>query len=121
MDTRMERLAVLVVPGLLRLVFVGDEHRLAVPVVALARQEVAALQQQDAGTARRQRMGERSPAGPGADDDDVVAVLGHGSLLSACRQHGTRGAMSVWHEPAMNAADAVVVDQRGAGHARQPR
>ena len=45
---RVEWLPALVVPGLVRLVLVAHEHRVAVPVVGLAAQVVAALEQQDA-------------------------------------------------------------------------
>jgi hypothetical protein len=74
-DAGVERAAILVVPGLRRLVAIGDEHRLAVPVLPLARQEIAALQQQDARAGRREGVRKRAAARAGSNDDDVVAVF----------------------------------------------
>jgi hypothetical protein len=44
-------------------------------------QEVAAFQEQDPPTGRRQDMGERAAACPRPDDDHVV-VFGHASTMS---------------------------------------
>jgi hypothetical protein len=71
----MERLPVLVVPGLVRLVLVLDEDGVRVPVVRLAGQVVAALEEEDALPRRRQSVRERSPSRAGADDDDVVVIV----------------------------------------------
>ena len=46
------------------------------PVLDLARDVVAALEQQDALAGRRQLVGERAAAGAAADDDDVVVRIG---------------------------------------------
>src|SRR6516164_3073446 len=48
MDARLERLAVLVMPGLARLVAVLGEHGFRAPVFPLARQVIAAFEDQDA-------------------------------------------------------------------------
>ena len=66
---RLERGAVVVVPGLLGHVPAVDEDRARIPVRHLARQEVAALEQQDPLAGVRQRVGERAAAGAGPDDD----------------------------------------------------
>src|SRR5215831_5858574 len=77
MDARLERLAVLVMPGLARLVAVLGEHGLRTPVFPLARQVIAAFEDQDALARRGELMGERA-AGAAADDDHVVTLNGHG-------------------------------------------
>ena len=85
----MERLAVAVVPGLRRLVPVRAEHRFAAPILRLARQEVAAFEDQDALAGRGQAIGERAAAGAAADDDDIVLVMRHGrspGFAAACSQ-----------------------------------
>src|SRR4051794_4420186 len=74
----MERRAVAIAPGLRRLVPVRPEHRVAAPVLLLARQEVTAFEDQDALARRGQAVGERAAAGAAADDDDVVLVMRHG-------------------------------------------
>ena len=76
-QARMERLALGAVPGLGGLVLAIDEHRLAAPVLLLARQIVAALDQQDAPAGGRQAMGERCAAGAGADDNKVIVIARH--------------------------------------------
>ena len=53
----LERLAVGVVPGVLRDVLAVDEHRLGVPVVHLPGQEVAPLEEQDPLAGRRPACG----------------------------------------------------------------
>ena len=83
-DARLERLAVLVVPGLLWHVLVVHEHDLGVPVLGLAWQPVAALQDQDALAGRGELVSQGAAAGTAADDDDVVvAALGHGRIPSS--------------------------------------
>src|SRR5919108_2530845 len=78
--TGVERLPVLVEPRLVRLVLVADEYRAAVPVVRLAPQVIAALEDEDALAGGRQPVRERAAPGAGPDDDHVV-VLGHEFLL----------------------------------------
>ena len=63
-----------VVPGVRRDVAVVDEHVLRRPVLRLARQPVAALEQQDALARRGEAVHERAAAGAAADDDHVVAI-----------------------------------------------
>ena len=74
MDLRLERLPLRVVPGVLRDVAVVDEDVLREPVRRLARQPVAALQQQDPLARRCQVAGQGAAARARADDDDVVGV-----------------------------------------------
>ena len=52
-DLRLERLALVVVPGVLGDVAVVDEHVLGEPVLRLPRQPVATLEQQDPLAGRR--------------------------------------------------------------------
>ena len=59
-----------------------DEDRLRAPVRFLARQIVAAFEDQDALSGRGKRLGKRSAAGAASDDDQVV-MLGQSTL-----QHG---------------------------------
>src|SRR6266542_1159667 len=73
----MEGPSVLVVPGLVCLVFVAHEDGAAIPIVGLAAQVVAALEQQDALARGRKPVGERSAASAAADDDHVVVAV-HG-------------------------------------------
>src|SRR5499427_8975082 len=80
MDAGMESPAVLAVPGLLRLVFRLHEDGGRVPVVPLAWQEIAALEQQDAPAGRREPMGERAAPGTGADNDHVITLARHRQL-----------------------------------------
>src|SRR4051812_21105868 len=68
----VEGLSSLVVPRLACLVLVAHEDRATVPVVGLAAQVVAALEQQDALSRGRKPVGERAAPSAGADDDDVV-------------------------------------------------
>src|ERR687896_173367 len=76
----VERLPVLVEPGLVRLVLVADEHRAAVPVVGLAPQVVAAPQNQKALSGRPQSVPDRPAPGPRPDDDDLVVPAHDGFL-----------------------------------------
>jgi hypothetical protein len=63
-DLRLERLAVGVVPRVLRHVAVVDEHLVRAPVRGLAGQPAAALEQQDALAGRGQAADERAAAAP---------------------------------------------------------
>ena len=80
---RLERLALLVVPGVRRDVPVLDEHVAREPVLNLAREPVAALEQQDALSRRRKVPGERPAARTRADDHHVVRVHHMSSSASA--------------------------------------
>ena len=73
-DTGLEGLAARVVPRVRRDVAVVHEHVLVRPVLRLARQPVAALEEQDALARRREVACERAAARAAADDDDVVAL-----------------------------------------------
>ena len=73
-DLRLERLALLVVPRVLGHVAVVDEHVLGEPVLRLAGQPVAALEQEDALARRGEVARERSAARARSDDDHVVRV-----------------------------------------------
>jgi hypothetical protein len=82
---RLERLVLAVEPLVVRHVAVVDEHVGGLPVLGLARQPVAALEQEDALPGRREMAGERPPAGAGADDDHVeVLHHDHGPCQRSC-------------------------------------
>ena len=76
-DPGLEALALLVVPRVRRHVPVLDEHLVGVPVLDLARQPVAALEDEDPLARRREVPGQRAAAGAAADDDDVEVVRAH--------------------------------------------
>jgi hypothetical protein len=73
-DLRLERLAVLVVPGVLGHVAVVGEDVVRGPVRRLARKPVAALEEEDLLARRSEVAGEGSSARARPDDDDVVAL-----------------------------------------------
>ena len=73
-DTRLEGLAARVVPRVRRDVAVVHEHVLVRPVLGLARQPVAALEQEDALARRGEVASQRSAARAGPDDDHVIGV-----------------------------------------------
>ena len=73
-DLGLERLALVVVPRVGGDVAVVDEHIGGGPVLRLAGQPVAPLQQQDALARRGQVAGQGAAAGAGPDDDDVVVT-----------------------------------------------
>jgi hypothetical protein len=79
----VEGAAVLVVPGLARLVALFAKDRLSVPVFALTWQIAAAFEDQDALSRRRQPVGERAATGAAADNDDVVTIGAHGETSLA--------------------------------------
>ena len=76
----VERLGLRVVPAVGRDVTALHEHVLGGPVRRLARQPVAALEQQDALARGGEVAGERAAARPGPDDDDVVMLAHAGSF-----------------------------------------
>jgi hypothetical protein len=63
-DLRLERPALLVVPGVLRDVAVFDEDVLREPILGLAREPVSALEQKNLLAGRREMAGEGSPPAP---------------------------------------------------------
>src|SRR5262249_59120688 len=71
---RLKRLAALVVPGIRRDVAAVDEHIRRGPVLRLARQPVAALEQQHALARRREMARERAAARAAADGNHDVGV-----------------------------------------------
>src|SRR5262249_39455568 len=77
---RLERLAVLVVPGVFGYITVLDEHLFGVPVLRFARHPAAAFEQQDLLAGRCQVISQRAAAGAAANDDDIVGSR-HGLLL----------------------------------------
>ncbi len=90
MGVRVEGAAVLVDPGVARLILAVDEDCLGRPVVRLDRQHLTALEDEDRLARIGQRMGERSAAGAGADDDHVIGSR-HRLVLPtprACRPSG---------------------------------
>ena len=83
-DLGRELVAVPVVPELRRAVLAAHEHRGGVPVVALTRQVVAPLEQQDPLARRRQPVGQGPSSRSRADHDDVVVLVsGHPSTVDA--------------------------------------
>ena len=81
---RLERLVVAVVPAVGRDVAVVDEDVVRLPVLRLARQPVAALEQQHAQPGRGEMARERAAAGAGADDDHVVVA--HEDIQGSCQR-----------------------------------
>ena len=77
MQPRLETVAAGRLPGLVGLVAGAAKYLRGVPVLALARQVLAALDQQNALAGLRQPPRRGPAARPGADDDDVVAVVSH--------------------------------------------
>src|SRR6516164_5181409 len=86
MDARLKRVAVLVVPSLASLVAVVSEHRLGAPVFPLARQIVAAFEDQDALARWSEPVSKRAAAGAAADDDHVITFSGHGKPPGTARR-----------------------------------
>jgi hypothetical protein len=73
---RLERRAGRVIPGLAGHVAVAVEDLVRIPVLGLAREVAAALQQQEPLAGRREAVRQRAPARSRPDDDHVV-VLAH--------------------------------------------
>src|SRR5262249_39744555 len=92
-DLRLERLALRVVPGIRGDVAVLDEDAVAEPVLRLARQPVAPLEQEDLLARRREVTRGRAAAGAGADDDDVVPI--HPQVSSSSSWMMIRAAASI--------------------------
>ncbi len=79
MDTGMKFFAVLVVPGFMSFVLRLGKDSASIPVVFLARQIAASLQDQNPLTGRRQGVGQSAAPGTGTNNDHVVVVfLGYG-------------------------------------------
>src|SRR6266850_6089386 len=72
METGLEGLSRVVVPGFLGDVAVLDEHLFHVPILLFTFQPVAAFEYQDALARRRQVPSQRPAARAAANDDDVV-------------------------------------------------
>ena len=79
-----EGLVLGVIPGVLRLVAPIDEYVLGPPVLRLAGEEVAALQQQDLLAGRSEPIHQSPATGPTADHDDVVVA--HTSIPNSFRR-----------------------------------
>src|SRR5919198_1846744 len=108
---RPERLAVLVVPALGGDVALAAEDLLGVPVLGLAREVAAALEQQDALARRGEPVRERAAARPGPDDDHVV-VLHCGSPR--------RGRSATSTRPWRRAASGASTPARSGARRRRP-
>ena len=80
MRVRRELAAAVVEPALARAVAEVLPDRVRIPVLALLRHEVAALEDEDARRVLRQRLRHRAAAGAGADNDDVVVLVHCGAL-----------------------------------------
>jgi len=78
MQARAEAVAVRRLPDLVGLITRLAEDFLSVPVLALAREVLAALDQQDALACARKTLRRARAARSRADDDDVVAIVRHG-------------------------------------------
>src|SRR5215475_7472505 len=105
-DPGVERVAILAVPGLFRLIPCIDEDGGRIPIFSFTWQKVTAFQEQDPLTARRKSMGEGDSPRTGANDDDVVTLAGHNApsrLSSAGRES--------WKQ-----RHAAIDEQRGTDH-----
>src|SRR5215813_8405409 len=81
-DPRMERAAIPVVPGLLRLIPCIGEDGGGIPIFSFTWQKVTAFEEQNSLAARRKPMGEGTSSCTRADDDDVITLAGHVEPLS---------------------------------------
>src|ERR1700757_2852743 len=75
MNSRRERFAGRIVPGLWRLIAFTIENGFRAPVLWLLRKKVAALEQQDLHPGILEGVGQHSAAHAGSDDHEVVASL----------------------------------------------
>ena len=89
---RPELVPALVEPALAGLIAQMLPDRLRTPVLVFLRDEVAALENQDARGAVRQRVGHGPAARAAADDDDVVAFGPHQAV-------GWHARVDVIHQP----------------------
>src|SRR5207249_7047025 len=94
--------AVPVAPGLLDVVAALGDDRVRVPVLLLARDVVAPLEEQDALAGRREAISEGPAPRARADDDDVVAVVRHGLPQETVRAAGA-GRAPIPNRPAPRA------------------
>ena len=92
-DLRLERLVLLVVPGVLGDVAVVDEDVVCRPVRRLTGQPVAALEEEDSLAGGGEVARERPSSRAGADDDDVVRV--HRQCSFNCSGTMIRAAASI--------------------------
>jgi hypothetical protein len=74
--------AAVVIPGVLRDIAVLEEDRVDIPVLFLARQKGAALQEQNAFARGRQTVRQCAAAGARANDDHIIVF--HGLSLLLC-------------------------------------
>ncbi len=84
---RLERLFVLVIPGVLGHVAVLHEYFRGIPIRLFARQIIAPFEDENALAGRGQSEGQRAAAGAAADDNNVVMV--HVNLRFMVRQAET--------------------------------
>ena len=118
-DARLERLVLLVVPGLLGHVAVVDEDLFRVPVLGLARQPVASFEDQDPLPGRGEVTRQRAASGSAADDDDVVpAVAGHDPSRSSVAPMRD---VSAWSRPPTRPARPRRPPPRPSGASRSGR
>src|SRR5579872_5197974 len=97
----MQILPVAVAPNLFGLVLALDVDRARAPVIFLARNVVAALQQEDPLPGRSEFAGKCPTAGAGPDDNHVVMILvAHCGLLpgfiSSEKLHRKMQRLSLW-------------------------
>ena len=92
----MQRLAVLVLPHLGGVVAVLQEHLRGAPVLLLARQESAALQDQDALAGLGQTMRDGAATRAGSDDDEVVVGGVHAGLIARGNRGSGRRPRRTW-------------------------
>src|SRR6185503_12116210 len=76
-SVRMERLAFLVVPVFFGLVLAFEVDHRRIPVCFLARNKVAALQNQNPFSRRGKPICQRASSGAAANDNDVVLITAH--------------------------------------------
>src|SRR5439155_2124506 len=92
MRAGVELLAIAVVPVLLDVVAVLDLDGARVPVLLLARDVAAPLEEEDALARGREAIGERPAPRAGADDDHVVVIVRHGPLPQVVAREGATAA-----------------------------